>query len=420
MVFDEIVVGSGLSALGAVLGFPANRRVLVIGGPTSGQFVHYNGDRTWTYPCAYLGHGGLGTYWRGVISTAGRQNFDGASAGYFETLVRRFYPNTHISEHWGKPWLFVPWRPVRPKDEWRRLKAERSNRLVFVDECVSRFTPGTRDVSVRTESSSTYRAQRVWLCAGALHSPALLDRSLERWVSRQFVSDHVFCYLGQIDRLRTGVAPPRVQRTKDGVWFEGRYDDQRRALYTLRPARFAFSRLDYGIEQRSAFRHRTGNGLHNILRSGSMGLIAEVLYNNSGLFPNARMQSVYAQITVPDAHRFRSCDTHLSVRRDVVQSFVDDVRASSVWIHEMQKSRRPDIFLPSIHLHHSVDVDALTGAGVNGPTSRVQVVDASVLRDIGADHHSFKLMVAAFQRARLLTQSEEGARTAAPASCSMV
>jgi len=86
----------------------------------------------------------------------------------------------------------------------------------------------------------------------------------------------------------------------------------------------------------------------------------------------------------------------------------------------MQTSRRPDIFLPSIHLHHSVDVDALTRAGVNGPTSRVQVVDASVLPDIGADHHSFKLMVAAFQRARLLTQSEEGIRTATPVSCSMV
>jgi hypothetical protein len=210
--------------------------------------------------------------------------------------------------------------------------------------------------------------------------------------------------------LRTGVAPPRVQRTKDGVWFEGRYDDQRRALYTLRPARFAFTRLDYGIEQRSSVRHRPGNGLHNILRRPSMGLIAEVLYNNSGLFPNARMQSVYAQITVPDAHRFRSDDSQVSVRKDVIRSIIDDVRASSVWTEHMQTSRRPDIFLPSIHLHHSVDVDALTCANVNGPTSRVQVVDASVLRDIGADHHSFKLMVGAFQRARLLTQSEEGVR----------
>ena len=403
MVFDEIVVGSGLTALGTVLGLPANRRVLVIGGPTRGQFVYYNGDPT--SPCAYLGHGGLGTYWRGVISTGGQQNLAGASAGHFNAFVRRFYPNTDISARLGKPWLFVPWRPVRPKDEWRRLKAERSDRLVFLHECVSRFTPGTRDVSVRT-TSSTYRAKRMWLCAGALHSPALLDRSVERRVSRQFVSDHVLCYLGQIDRLRTGVPPPRVQRTKDGVWFESRYDDQQRALYMLRPARFAYGRLDHAIVQRMRS-SRTGIDLQKILRSVSLGWIAEVLYNRSGLFPNARMQSVYAQITVPDAHRLHSCDTQLSLRRDVVQSFVDDVRASSVWRQQMQASRRSDIFRPSIHLHHSVDVDALTRAGVNGPTSNVQVVDASVLRDIGADHHSFKLMVAAFQRARLLTQSEE-------------
>jgi hypothetical protein len=407
MVFDEIVVGSGLSALGTVLGIPANRHVLVIGGPTSGHFVHYNGDHT--YPCAYLGHGGLGTYWRGVISTGGQQNFAGATVEYFETLVRRFYPNTEISQRFGKPWLFVPWRPVRPRAEWRRLKAERSDKLVFLHECVSRFTTESRDVSVRT-TSSTYRAKRIWLCAGALHTPGLVDRSVERRISRQFVSDHVFCYLGQIDRLRTGMAPPRVQRTKDGVWLEGQHDDQRRALYTLRPARFAFSRLDYGIEQRSAVPHGAGSGLHNILRNASMGRIAEVLYNRAGLFPNARMQSVYAQITVPNAHRFRSCDAHVSVRGDVVRSFVDEVRATSMWTEHMQTSRRPDIFLPSIHLHHSVDVDALTRAGVNGPTSRVQVADASVLCDIGADHHSFKLMAAAFQRARLLTQCEEGIR----------
>jgi hypothetical protein len=407
MVYDEIVIGSGLSALGAVLGFPANRRVLVIGGPTSGQFVYYNGGRT--NPCAYLGHGGLGTYWRGVISTGGPQNFAGVSAGYFETFARRFYPNTDISERLGKPWLFMPWRPVRPKVEWRRLKAERSDRLVFLHECVSRFTPGNRDVSVHT-ASSTYRATRVWLCAGPLHSPALLDRSVERRVSRQFVSDHVQCYLGLIDRLRTGVAPPCVQRTKDGMWFEGRYDDQRRTLYTLRPARFAFSRLDYGLVQRIGPPRR---GPRKLLRSPSLGLIAEVLYNRSGLFPNARMQSVYAQFAVPDAHRFLSGDVRPSARRDVIQSFVDDVRASAPWT-EMRPSRRPDIFLPAIHLHHSVDVDALTCAGVNGPTSRVQVVDASVLRDIGPDHHSFKLMVAAFQRAQLITQSEEGIRVATP------
>jgi len=400
--FDEIVIGSGLAALGVVLGLPANRRVLVIGGLAIGQFVYY--DSTRAKPCAYLGHGGLGTYWHGVISTGGEPYLPGASAAYFERLVRRFYPNTEICERLGKPWLFVPWRPIRPKAEWARLKAERADRLVFLHEMVSRFVLGDRDVAVHT-AGSTYRGKRLWVCAGALHSPALLDRSLDTPVSRQFVSDHVFCYLGQIDRSRTHVAAPSVQRTRDGVWFKGRYDDLNRALYTLRPARFAFTRLDYGIERRRAFGSPTGNSASQIVRGASLGLFAEALYNRSGLFPNARVQSVYAQITVPDAHRFRRRDSQLTARRDVIQVFVDAVRAGPPGT-QMQTSRRPDVFIPATHLHHSVDVDALMRAGVNGPTSRAQVVDASVLRDIGPDHHSFKVMVAAYQRAHALTQSE--------------
>ena len=402
MTFDEIVIGSGLAALGVALGLPANRRVLVIGGPTSGQFVYYDGVRAKV--CAYRGHGGLGTYWHGVISTGNHQSYIGVSAAYFERFFRCFYPNTGISERLGKPWLFVPWRPVRPRAEWLRLKAERSDRLVFLHECVSRFTPRNREVSVHT-ASSTYSGKRVWICAGPLHSPALLDRSLERRVSRQFVSDHVFCYLGQIDRLRTGVAPPRVQRTKDGVWFEGRYDDEGKALYTLRPARFGFKRLDYGVERRNAFGPRTGNSIGSIVRGASLGQFAEALYNRSGLFPNARVQSVYAQINVPNAHRFHSIDAQVSARRNVVQASVDDIRASSPWT-EIETSKRPDIVIPSTHLYHSVDVEALTRAGMNVPTSRVQVVDASVLTDIGPDHHTFKLMAAGFQRAQVLTQSE--------------
>lgn len=402
LIFDEIVIGAGLTALGAVLGLPANRRVLVIGGPIAGQFVHYDGAKTKV--SAYLGHGGLGTYWHGAIATGGQQYFAGASAEYFDRLVRRFYPNTQISERLGKPWLFVPWRPIRPKEEWRRMKAERSDRLVFVHEVVSRFVAGDRDVSVHT-AGSTFVGKRLWVCAGALHSPALLDDSLAAPVSRQFVSDHVFCYLGQIDRARTHVEMPRVLRTRDGVWFEGRYDDERRARYTLRPARFAFTRLDYGIERRGIFGPPTGKSIAKIVRSISLGLFAEALYNHFGLFPNARVQSVYALINVPDAHSFHSSDAQLSARRDVIQTFVDAVRANPPW-RGIQTSIRPDIFIPSTHLHHSVDVGALVGAGVNGPTSRVQVVDASVLRDVGPDHHTFKLMVAAFHRAQALCQSE--------------
>jgi hypothetical protein len=41
-------------------------------------------------------------------------------------------------------------------------------------------------------------------------------------------------------------------------------------------------------------------------------------------------------------------------------------------------------------------MDALKSAGVDDPTSKVQVVDASALSDVGPDHHSFSLMAKAF------------------------
>jgi hypothetical protein len=343
------------------------------------------------------------TYWHGVIPTGGQQYFDGGSEPYFERLVRHFYPSTRISERTRKPWLFVPWRPIRPKAEWTRLKAERSDRLVLHHEIVSRFTVRNSDVSVHT-TGSTYRGRRLWICAGTMHTPALLDGSLNTQISRQFVSDHVFCYMGQIDRSRTHVIPPRVQRTEDGIWFECLYDCEDRALFTLRPARFAFTRLDYGIEQRSTYGPATGNTLTRIVRGASLGRFAEALYTRCGLFPNARVLSVYAQIKVPDAYRFCSGDAQLSARTDVIQGLINSVSASLPWT-EMQTSRRPHIFLPSTHLHNSVDVPILARAGVNGPTSRVQVADASVLGDVGPGHHSFKLMVAAFKQAHQLTQS---------------
>ena len=279
------------------------------------------------------------------------------------------------------------------------MKAEQSDRLVFQHEIVSRFVRGDRDV-VAEAGGSRYRGRRLWVCAGALHSPALLDASLDVKVSRPFVSDHVFCYLGQIDRSRAGIPPPCAERTRDGVWFKGSYDASGRALCTMRPALFSFRRLDYGISQRST---SLKNGRARRIGQTSLGLFVEALYVRSALFSGARMHSVYAQINVPDAYQFDTEGPRIVARGEVIQGVIDGVRARSPW-SDMQKSRQPKLFIPSSHLHGSVDVDLLAAAGVDGPASRVQVIDASVLRDIGPDHHSFKLMAAAFQRAQALAR----------------
>ena len=79
--YDDIVIGSGLSAIGTVLGLPATRRVLVLCGPAESATQYY--DSTRRSPCSYLGYGGLGNFWHGVIPMGSRMNISGAGTADF-------------------------------------------------------------------------------------------------------------------------------------------------------------------------------------------------------------------------------------------------------------------------------------------------------------------------------------------------
>ncbi len=397
MEYDDIVIGSGLSAIATVLGLPVTRRVLVLCGPAVAATQYY--DATRAAPCSHLGFGGLGNFWHGVIPTGGRMNFAGIEMADFERLFHLFYPKVELASRLGLPFLFVPWRPIRPQFVWRQLLIQREGRLKLVHQSATRIAIESNHAAVWAENGQLY-AGRVWVCAGALQTPALLDRSLDRKVSRKTVSDHVLCYIGLIDRAaHSGIVPERVERTRAGLWIKARYNEARTGLFTLRPARFAYSQLDYGIEQRAVFGLPTGSAIAKILRAASAGLIAEALYNRAGLFSGSRFQSVYAQLAVPDAHWLHTGDAPVSMRTDVIRATIDIVRASPAW-SQVLPSRRPELFLPVIHLHNSVDRELLRNSGINEPACPVQVADASVYEHIGPEHHSFKMMAAAYARAK--------------------
>jgi hypothetical protein len=394
--YDDLVIGSGLSALGTALGLPADRRVLVIAGSGVSQTQYY--DSAGTVPCAHVGYGGLGNFWHGVIPTGGRENFAASSGTDFIRLFERFYPGLDVGSRLGKPFLFVPWRPIRPARCWERLAAERGTHLQFVRLSVQRFNVEAGGVTAQTDTGS-FRAARAWVCSGTLQTAGLLDRSLGRKISRDTVSDHVLSYLGQVDRgAHPDIAPVPVERTRHGVWFRASYETGAPALITRRPARFGYRLLDAGIEQRAVFGLPTGGAIEKILRAASPGLVAEALYNRAGLFPAAQIQSVYAMLAVPDAHWLREGGNSVVMRADAIRTATDAVRAGYAPA-ELVPSRRPEIYLPMIHLHHSVDSQAIQAAGLNTAQSPVQVMDASIRTGIGPEHHSFKIMVAAFARA---------------------
>lgn len=399
MQFDDVVIGSGLAALGTVLGLPAHRRVLVLAGPANGQFHHY--DEHGRVPCDYVGEGGLGNHWHGVIPTAcAHLDRFGAARSSWRTLFEHFYAHASLDGRIGQPWLFVPWQPIRPRREFRRLQKLRTlSQFAFVHDVATALRPlGHGGAVVTTGEAGEVTAQRVWIAAGALQTPVLLDRSFGR-ISRGTVSDHVICYIGHAD----GLEAPQVSRGREGAFFPASYRTNGESLYTLRPARFSCRRLDHGIEHKAAFAMPAGSALLKLSRRASAGLITEAVYNRFGVGARAPRHSVYAQVLARDAYAHDVATGRLAIHTSRVREAVEGAREHQPF-REVTLSRRREITLPGIHLHHSVAPSALHAVGVNLPGAPIQVVDASPLVEIGAEHHSFKMLVAAHDRAVQATQ----------------
>jgi hypothetical protein len=392
MDFDDIVVGSGLSALAVVLGIDQTRKVLVVANEEHGAFSYY--DDKQTVPCSFSGVGGLGNAWHGVIPTGLRNNFGSIQAEQFADLFRYFYPSLSISPFMSQPALFVPWKAIRPKAELARLKARRGDRLTMLNRKADGISMSDTAASVEA-GGQNFRAKRVWIAAGALGTPDLLSAAFGRRLDRGLVSDHAFCYIGQTAQA----AVPQLTRSKEGIVFPATYNRESNALYTLRPARFAFKKLDFGIEQRAVFGLPTGNAVAKIARRASPGLLAEAFFNRFGLFPKSSLYSVYSQVVAADAYEYTGNTSPIELRLASLTKATAAARDSQPY-KGVIPSKLLDAFIPGIHLHDSLDRTALARLGINVSGSPVQIVDASVLSNIGPDHHSFKMMISACHRAQ--------------------
>ena len=131
----------------------------------------------------------------------------------------------------------------------------------------------------------------------------------------------------------------------------------------------------------------------------SPGLLSEAFFNRFGVFPKSDLYTVYSQVPVKDAYVLSAKGASLATQSETIQSTTGVARKRQPY-PGLIPSRRPEMYIQGIHLHHSVDLESLAKAGVNTPDAPVQVVDASILTDIGPDHHTFKLLLAAMRRTR--------------------
>ena len=399
MNVDHIVIGSGACALATVMGLDPSQSTLVIGGPAKGEFSHYGQNAA--VPCALLGEGGLGNHWHGVIPLRLAPGIDMPPDDVYLDLFHQFYPRTSLAGRLRQEQYFLPWRAIRPSRHWPRLVADRGSRLSVLHDTVERIRRVGASVEVVTREGQTFRARRAWVAAGSVHTPGLLDRSLDDRVSRGTISDHVLCYLGVVE----GLPAPIVSHAREGAFFQAYYPPSNRALYMLRPARFSYRQLDHGIQLRAVFGMPTGRAISKIMRGLSGGLLAEAFYNRFGVGARSSHHSAYGQVAVHDAYELTSGPFPLVPRLEQIRRVSDQARAD-VPFAGLLASQRPDLYVPGIHLYHSVDAARLQAQDIDTVDSPIQVVDASTVPDIGPDHPTFRAMVRAYARARQASHAD--------------
>jgi hypothetical protein len=400
MVYDDIIIGSGLTALATAYGLPPNRRVLVLTGGKQDRISYY--DINSKIPCQNFGFGGLGSYWHGVIPMHYTEKLSSIPDCRITEIFQLFYPNESLTNLINSPWLFIPYKPIRPKPHWHKLSESRSDFLKLANTSARKIHQENNLWAVQIDNNQYMKSTRLWIAAGALGTPALLEESEDYSSSvLSTVSDHLILYVGQINRkIHPHIPTPQIKHTSNGYWMKASSDFGNSGLMITKPAYFAYKTLDQGIEQRSAFGLPTSGIMKKVISAGSLGFITESIFNKFGLLPNSSVLSLYAQIRVKDGYRRLPQMQGVQADEKCITTSIKNFR-NKLKQEELLLSRRPDLYIHGIHMHRTLNSDILSSLGIDTETSSCAIVDASAIDDIGSEHHSFRLMVRAFHRASI-------------------
>jgi hypothetical protein len=392
MHVDELIIGSGLAGLGVLLGL-AQRKCSVGILMENGSVIQFYPE-TQT-PAQHLGHGGLGKYWHGVIPLGIRYRPPFFKEAAWEELLELFYPGAALASEKG---LFVPKHPIRAHAEIDRILAQTS--AISVAGRAIRIEPKSSCVNVTLDDNRAIQTGRCWLAAGTLGTTNLLADSGLIAQRVRSVSDHMIGYAGQVERSEeTDAYFEDFCRTSNGVIMPSRFDANGDYLYTLRPARFDFSKRDAGITKRAVFGQPTNRAVAGVMRSVSLGLVSEALFNKFGLFRTAKRYSVYFQSHVAnaltlglDSQLARPPDFNVTkkVERGIMQSPFRNLDAT----------KETGLAIPGIHLHGTIGSEEEKQFGTGSEHASIELVDAATFREMGPEHHSFTMMARAYAMAK--------------------
>jgi hypothetical protein len=391
-LYEEIVIGSGLTATGYVMGaIEKGKKILVISDLQSSSKSNINYYPHIKTPLYTDEHGGLGNYWHGVIPL---DIYTESELATFESFLNKFYPRVNLS---GKieSRHFVPYCPIRPKSIFNKYIKNSSIEVKF-ERVIKIDFDGSKWI-IMTEKSILC-AFKLTISAGAIGTARILYRSPIFKFSRfGFFSDHVIFFAGQVKssnydqqmlRSRSGIFPKIFSINKFNADIK----------FILRPAAFDFKLLGGNLKARNVFANSGIKLYTKLFENRSLGLINEAVYNKFGISLNTDISNIYMQVPIINSYSLdRESGSIKCIESTIKKSLEIHTKFLKENLQDFVAQSHQNSWFPGIHLFRSIDYFELET--VKSFASSLKIVDSTVIQDIGYQHHTFKLMFDAYKTA---------------------
>lgn len=374
-VYDYIIIGSGLAALGASTALDKSEKTYcVVGRDFKYENLYPNGQLITSHL-----FGGASNYWHGVIPMRQFKNEKSMA------LFQKFYNLTLQKDLHSK--LFVPRKPIKTKLYFS------SEKTIFGDVCsVSKHENGLAEVWLK--DGSVLFCKRIIVACGVRSTFELLASSNLISKEKATIDDHVCGYVGLISvkslksLLGFGVD---VSVNNFGYFINSFLDEERDVLYTFRPAHFEMKNETNQLRGGPVY----GKGgkvqvIWDVIKSLKLGRLIEAFSLKSGVWFKPKMVSVHFQAVGRKIHKNVSNDWSVCNKHDeLLQRVASSVKGNGLPLTEGFYEQ------PVYYGNHLFNLDVTKiDSDLWGV---IEVVDASTEGNIGGYHHSFRQLIRAYE-----------------------
>ncbi len=374
-VYDYVVIGSGLAALGASIALDEySKTYCIVGRDFKYENLYPNGQLITSHL-----FGGASNFWHGVIPMA--QFKDEKS----KKLLQKFYKFTPLKGFENK--LFIPRNPIKSKLYFNHEKT------VVGDVCtVSKHKNGVAEI--RLKDGKVLFCKRIIVACGVRSTFELLASSKLIKKENATIDDHVCGYVGLVSvkslqsLLGVGID---ISINKFGYLINSYLDEEVDVLYTFRPAHFEMKNETNQLRGGPVY----GKGgkikvIWNVIKSLKLGRLIEAFSLKSGIWFKPKIVSIHFQVVGRKIHKkvgndWSVCNKH----DDLLQRVGSSVKETGFPIADGFYEQ------PVYFGNHLFNLDVINIE--SDLWGVIDVVDASTEVNIGGYHHSFRQLIRAYE-----------------------